>query len=83
MNKIFLPKGYHNFADKRKMVGIPNAMNVLSNVFIIIPVLYLLKHKMTIENNLLIIHITLLTIASAYYHYNPSDKTILWDIEKW
>ena len=51
MNKIFLPKGYHNFADKRKMVGIPNAMNVLSNVFIIIPVLYLLKHKMTIENN--------------------------------
>lgn len=31
MNKITLPKGYHNFADKRRLVGLPNAMNVLSN----------------------------------------------------
>ena len=72
MNKISLPKGYHNFADKRKLVGLPNAMNVLSNLFIIIPVIYLLKHKTenNTNNNLLIIHITLLSLASAYYHYN-------------
>ena len=82
MNKISLPKGYHNFADKRKLVGLPNAMNVLSNLFIIIPVIYLLKHKTenNTNNNLLIIHITLLSLASAYYHYNPTDKSIFWDI---
>jgi len=82
MNKISLPKGYHNFADKRRLVGLPNAMNVLSNLFIIIPVIYLLKHKTEniTNNNLLIIHITLLSLASAYYHYNPTDKSIFWDI---
>ena len=82
MNKISLPKGYHNFADKRRLIGLPNAMNVLSNLFIIIPVIYLLKHKTenNTNNNLLIIHITLLSLASAYYHYNPSDKSIFWDI---
>ena len=82
MNKITLPKGYHYFADKRRLVGLPNAMNVLSNLFIIIPVIYLLKHKTenNTNNNLLIIHITLLSLASAYYHYNPSDKSIFWDI---
>ncbi len=81
MNKITLPKGYHNFADKRTLVGLPNAMNVLSNLFIIIPVIYLLKHKTyNTNNNLLIIHITLLSLVSAYYHYNPSDKSIFWDI---
>jgi hypothetical protein len=82
MNKITLPKGYHNFADKRTMNGLPNAMNVLSNLFIIIPVIYLLKHKTenNTNNNLLIIHITLLSLASAYYHYNPSVKSIFWDI---
>ena len=82
MNKITLPKGYHNFADKRRLVGLPNAMNVLSNLFIIIPVIYLLKHKTenNTNNNLLIIHITLLSLASAYYHYNPTDKSIFWDI---
>ena len=82
MNKITLPKGYHNFADKRRLVGLPNAFNVLSNLFIIIPVIYLLKHKTenNTNNNLLIIHITLLSLASAYYHYNPTDKSIFWDI---
>lgn len=86
MNKISLPKGYHNFADKRRLAGLPNALNVLSNLFIIIPVIYLLKHKTenntenNTNNNLLIIHITLLSLASAYYHYNPTDKSIFWDI---
>ena len=28
MNKITLPKGYHNFADKRTMNGLPNSLNV-------------------------------------------------------
>lgn len=85
--KIPLPKGYHNFSDKRKFLGIPNAMNVLSNIAILIPALYLLKKQGNInyenllsEKNLLIIHIVLLAIASGYYHCSPSDNTIFWDI---
>jgi len=87
LNKISLPKKYHNFADRKTLFGIPNAMNVLSNIAILIPFFYLLKKKentnqenMLSEKNLLIIHILLLTIASIYYHYNPSDNTIFWDI---
>ena len=44
-NKISLPQEYHNFADKRTFLGIPNAMNVISNIAILIPALYLLQQK--------------------------------------
>ena len=81
-NKIPLPLEYHNFADQRSFLGIPNTMNVISNIAILIPAIYLLqirKNKSTISN-LLILHLVLLSVASSYYHWNPSDETIFWDI---
>ena len=79
-NKISLLPEYHNFADKRTFLEIPNAMDVLSNIVILIPALYLLQRKQkTKESNLLILHIILLSVASSYYHFNPSDETILGD----
>ena len=81
-NKIPFPQGYHNFADQRSFQGIPNTMDVISNVAILIPAIYLLqvrKKKSTISN-LLILHLVLLSVASSYYHWNPSDDTIFWDI---
>ena len=78
-NKIILPPEYHNFADKRTFLGIPNAMDVLSNIAILIPALYLLQRKKTNMSNLLILHIILLSVASSYYHLNPSDETIFAD----
>jgi len=81
-NKIPLSKGYHNFADKRTYLGIPNFFNIISNIAILIPAIYLItiQKKNSLLSNLLIIHIILLAIASTYYHLNPSDDTILWDI---
>ena len=82
LNKIPLSKGYHNFADKRTYLGIPNFLNVISNIAILIPAIYLItkQKKNSLLSNVLIIHIILLAIASTYYHLNPSDDTIFWDI---
>ena len=81
MDKVPLPASYHNFADKRTFLGIPNALNILSNIAILIPAIYLLQQKdKSFTSNLLIFHILLLVIASSYYHLNPSDETIFWDI---
>ena len=80
--KIPLPQEYHNFADKRSLLGIPNFLDVMSNLAILIPGLYLLRtrKKVSLMSNLLILHITLLAITSAYYHLFPSHKTIFGDI---
>ena len=43
--EIPLPQEYHNFADKRIFLGIPNTMDVISNIAILIPALYLLTFK--------------------------------------
>ena len=68
--------------DKRTYLGIPNFLNVISNIAILIPAIYLItkQKKKSLLSNLLIIHIILLAIASTYYHLNPSDDTIFWDI---
>ena len=80
-NKIERPKEYHNFADKKNILNIPNTVNVVSNISFLIPVFYLLKStkKRSLKVNLLMIHLVLLGIASTYYHYIPSDKTLFWD----
>ena len=81
-NKIPFPREYHNFADQRSFLGIPNTMDVISNIAILIPAIYLLqvRKKQSTISNLLILHLVLLSVASSYYHWNPSDDTILWDI---
>ena len=81
-NKITVPQGYHDFVDKRSFLEIPNFLDVISNLAILLPVLYLLqtRKKKSLLSNLLILHISLLAITSGYYHLNPSDKTVFWDI---
>ena len=75
-NKITVPQGYHDFVDKRSFLEIPNFLDVISNLAILLPVLYLLqtRKKKSLLSNLLILHISLLAITSGYYHLNPSDK---------
>ena len=78
MNKIPLPASYHNFADKRTFMGIPNAMDVISNIAIVIPAVYLLQKQK--KFSLLSIHILLIALASTYYHLQPTDDRIFWDM---
>ena len=81
-NKILTPQGYHDFADKRTFLGIPNFLDIVSNIAILLPALYLLQTRKTksLKSNLLILHLVLLAITSSYYHIDPSDKTVFLDI---
>jgi hypothetical protein len=77
---------YHNFADRRAFLGIPNFLDVASNLaFLIVGIIGL---KTCVKNHLgrmrnawiiLFAGITLVSVGSAYYHLNPDNQTLVWD----
>lgn len=73
-------QSYHHFADQRTLLGIPNFWNVVSNIpFIAIGAVGLRqfgRHPATI---LLFLGIFFTGFGSAYYHFEPNDKTLFWD----
>ena len=73
-------QSYHQFADQRTLLGIPNFWNVVSNIpFIAIGAVGLRqfgRHPATI---LLFFGIFFTGFGSAYYHFEPNDKTLFWD----
>ena len=69
---------YHKFVDKTSFCGIQNGKNIWSNIFIALPAFYLMYRQQKIS--FLSINILLLAISSAYYHVNPSNKTIFMDM---
>jgi len=81
---------YHNFADVRTIWGIPNFWNVMSNIpFLLVGALglYQLNRpvKLTIDHSNRFIYavyfagIVLLALGSSYYHFSPSNSTLVWD----
>lgn len=85
---------YHQFADKRMLFGIPNFLNVFSNLaFMIVGVIglvFLLRqrrhaypafiNKKEIRPYLILFTGILLTsLGSAYYHLAPNDTHLVWD----
>jgi hypothetical protein len=89
------PQGYHQFADQREVVGIPNFLNVVSNgplLLIGLMGLWFLAQKRGgtepggfIESSerwayaVFFLGVTLTSFGSAYYHWSPSDSTLVWD----
>jgi hypothetical protein len=86
-------QAYHDFADHRTFVGIPNAFDVLSNVvFLIVGALglwfVLRPHR---ESGVFIsarerwpyavffLGVTLTAFGSAYYHLAPDNSRLVWD----
>jgi Ceramidase len=75
---------YHHFANDDLVFGITNCWNVISNIgFLIIGlfgIAFIRQNKIT---NLIIwilfIGIILTGLGSAYYHYAPSNATLVWD----
>lgn len=78
---------FHEFADKRTILGIPNFYNVISNLpFLILGVIGLFAF---VKNNnrqpgslailTLFIGVTGIGLGSAYYHWNPTNATLVWD----
>ncbi len=82
---------YHNFADKRAFLGIPNFGDVTSNVGFAVVSLWglwwLWRRGRTIFLQTLdarpyvtfFVGVTLVSIGSAYYHWHPNNQTLFWD----
>ncbi len=80
---------YHNFADARTCLGIPNFQNVVSNLpFLLVGIagLYWLRRwDAALEPDLHPAYLTLFigliatAAGSAYYHWAPTATTLFWD----
>jgi len=81
---------YHDFADGREILGIPNFWNVVSNFpFVFVGLLGL--HEMAgaplkgalselrLSYLYVFLGLLLVGIGSSYYHAHPSNATLLWD----
>jgi len=86
------PLAFHDFADKRSWLGIPNFGNVASNIpfaiFGVLGLLFLLGPKSAnyfihsrerIPWLFFFLGLFLTAFGSGYYHWNPSNATLVWD----
>jgi len=73
-------QGYHQFADQRTLLGIPNFWNVVSNLpFIAVGAAGLRQFHRQPATFVLFLGIFLTGFGSSYYHWSPSDGTLFWD----
>ena len=77
---------YHSFADRRGALGIPNFFDVVSNACLLLAgaagVRARLTGRVSIESRgwaTLFVGTALVGFGSAYYHWSPSDGTLVWD----
>jgi hypothetical protein len=89
------PPWYHQFADQRPLLGIPHALNVLSNLpFVVVGLLGVLFVTSPAARRLggpflgagerlrfgvLFAAIALTGLGSAYYHADPGNARLVWD----
>jgi hypothetical protein len=71
---------YHEFADQRTILGIPNFWNVVSNLpFLVVGALGLRGFRDNPATVVFFLGVFLTGIGSSYYHWNPNDETLFWD----
>ena len=80
---------YHNFADRRTILGIPNFWNVVTNLpFLAVAVwgLPALASRAAFVERweraayaILLLGVALVAFGSGYYHSNPESATLVWD----
>lgn len=87
LHPIAQPLSFHNFADHRSWLGIPNFGNVASNLpFLVIGIIGLrLTRKAHVTSSIRLIYailfigVLLTGLGSGYYHSNPNNNTLVWD----
>jgi Ceramidase len=73
-------QSYHQFADQRALLGIPNFWNVVSNLpFIAVGAAGLRRFRQDPITIVLFLGVFLTGFGSSYYHWNPNDDTLFWD----
>ncbi len=81
---------YHHFADTRTLMGVPRAMDVLSNIFFLvvggIGLVYhflgrldYLNSAMRTSGLVFFLGFSLTGVGSTYYHLDPNDWGLAWD----
>ena len=86
LDPVIQDLSYHNFADRRILLGIPNFFDVVTNLlFTFIGIMGL---KFCVRNRqeyaewswiIFFLGVALVGIGSAYYHLDPTNKTLVWD----
>lgn len=86
--------GYHNFADQRTMLGLPHAMNVLSNLpFIMVGIAGLIFMRSSRSRRtgifldederlpywIYFLGLIFTGLGSMFYHAHPTNETLTWD----
>jgi hypothetical protein len=84
-------QAYHDFADKRALLGIPNCLNVVSNaLFLVVGCTGLCAVWRRQEESfadsrerwaytVFFAGLVMTAFGSAYYHLSPRDGSLLWD----
>lgn len=76
-------ESFHNFADTRTLLGVPNCLNVVSNLpFVLIGIIGLVsirRDQFSIIYAALFSGILLTGLGSAYYHFHPDNNTLVYD----
>lgn len=78
---------YHDFADKRPIIGINNSFDVLSNIPFLLVGVYAIVALSRKRKSLtsffswltFFVGVALVAPGSAYYHYSPNNSTLVWD----
>lgn len=79
---------YHRFADGRTLLGVPNALDVLSNAgFAIVGLLglaVLRRRPRAVDGyarpwRVLFWGVVAVALGSAWYHLHPTNETLVWD----
>ncbi|HER19849.1 MAG TPA: hypothetical protein ENO14_02255 [Chromatiales bacterium] len=81
------PQAYHQFADSRALVGLPNGLNVLSNIaFLLAGALGLVilrrrggQNEARLAYAVFFLALIAVSAASAWYHLAPDDARLLRD----
>jgi hypothetical protein len=91
---VLLPRlpqdaAYHHFVDTRTMLGVRNALNVLSNLpFLLVGVLgwwivssksHFLQSSERWPYAVCFTGVALTAAGSAWYHWSPDNSTLVWD----
>jgi hypothetical protein len=80
MSPIVQDQAYHAFADTRRLLGIPNVWNVVSNLpFVAVGAAGVALLRKDAAATALFVGILLTGFGSSYYHLAPDDGTLFWD----
>lgn len=70
---------YHDFADRRTILGIPDFWDVLSNLpFLVVGVMGLIRFR-DLASRMLFFGVFCTALGSAYYHLAPDYARLFWD----